>query len=92
MAVEPIILVPFFGGVGGVVLGYVSMRMARKRRYIRDTPTSKAAGAFIGDVELKGTAESDHPLTSYLAEARCVYYTWCIEEHWRRTRTESYTD
>ena len=92
MAVEPIILGPFFGGVGGVVLGYVSMRMARKRRYIRDTPTSKAAGAFIGDVELKGTAESASPLTSYLSETRCVHYTWLVEEHWRRTRTESYTD
>jgi hypothetical protein len=92
MMVEPIILVPVLGGLAGVVLGYVSMRMARKLRQIRDTPTSKAAGVFIGDVELKGTAESDHPLTSYLAEARCVYYTWCIEEHWRRTRTESYTD
>lgn len=80
------------GGLVAFLLGFVSMRQARKRRHIRDTPISKAAGVFIGDVEVKGTAESSEPLVSYLAERRCVHYAWSIAEHWRRTRIESYTD
>jgi hypothetical protein len=92
MTVDPLILPPLIGGALAVLFAWISMRAARKRRYIRDTPTSKAAGVFIGDVELKGTAESAEPLTSHLAEIRCVHYAWLVEEHWRRTRVESYTD
>ena len=92
MTAEATIFPPLVGGALAVLFGWLSMRAARKRRYIRDTPTSKAAGVFIGDVELQGTAESSGPLTSYLAELHCVHYTWLIEEHWRRTRVETYTD
>ena len=35
--------------------------------------------------ELKGTAESETPLTSYLAELKCVQYHWHVDEHWQRT-------
>jgi hypothetical protein len=64
----------------------------RHKRTIDDLPTSKTQGVFIGLAELKGTAESEAPLTSYLTETRCVYYFWEVEEHWRRTVTETYTD
>ena len=64
----------------------------RRKRLIDDTPTSKTQGVFIGTAEVKGTAESDEPLTSYLAGARCVQYVWRIEEHWSRTVHETYTD
>jgi hypothetical protein len=64
----------------------------RHKRLIDDLPTSKTQGVFIGLAELKGTAESETPLTSYLANALCVQYTWQIEEHWARTVTETYTD
>lgn len=57
-----------------------------------DLPTSKTQGVFIGLVEVEGTAESEAPLTSFLAEGSCVHYAWRVEEHWRRTSTESYTD
>lgn len=57
----------------------------RRRCLIDDTPTSKTKGVFIGLAELKGTAESETPLTSYLAGTRCVYYHYKVEEHWRRT-------
>lgn len=69
-----------------------SLRQRRRHRLLADLPTSKVRGVFIGLVELKGTAESEAPLTSFLAEARCVDYRWRVEEHWRRTRIESYTD
>jgi hypothetical protein len=59
----------------------------RKKRMVDDTPTSKTLGVFIGLAELKGTAESDNPLTSYLAMAPCVLYRWKIEEHWSRIVT-----
>ena len=59
----------------------------RKKWLIDDIPTSKALGVFIGLAELKGTAESDKPLTSYLAEIPCVLYIWKVEEHWSRMVT-----
>ena len=69
-----------------------SARQLRRRRILGDTPTSKAQGVFIGFVELKGTAESAQPLTSFLAETACVHYAWQVDEHWSRTVTETYTD
>ena len=59
----------------------------RKKRLIDDMPTSKTLGVFIGLAELKGTAESDKPLTSYLAAVPCVLYRWKVEEHWSRMVT-----
>ncbi|MFM7260270.1 MAG: LemA family protein, partial [bacterium] len=55
-------------------------------------PTSKTAGVFIGDVELKGTAETSRPFTSYLWGGKCVLYSWTVGEHWSRLVTETYTD
>jgi len=64
----------------------------RHKRLIDDLPTSKTQGVFIGLAELKGTAESENPLTSFLAGAPCVQYAWQVDEHWSRTVTETYTD
>lgn len=88
MPVIPIVL----GGLAalGCLLGAFSF--LRRKRLIDDLPTSKTQGVFIGLAELKGTAESETPLTSYLAETRCVQYHWQIEEHWSRTVHETYTD
>jgi len=69
-----------------------SLRLRRQHRLLRDLPTSKAAGVFIGLVELKGTAEADAPFTSYLAEVPTVHFGWRVEEHWSRIVIETYTD
>lgn len=69
-----------------------SFRFLRRKRLIDDVPTSKAQGVFIGLAELKGTAESEEPLTGFLSGSRCVYYKWQVDEHWSRTVVESYTD
>jgi hypothetical protein len=69
-----------------------SLRLRRRHRLLRDLPTSKAAGVFVGLVELKGTAESEAPLTSFLAEEACVQFAWRVEEHWSRVVVETYTD
>jgi len=66
--------------------------LLRRRRILADTSTSKAQGVFIGFVEIKGTAESAEPFTSYLAAATCVHFGWEVDEAWSRTVTETYTD
>ena len=85
---------PYFLILGGTVLlalGAIitAFYFYRRRCLIDDTPTSKTQGVFIGLAEIKGTAESDSPLTSYLASVRCVYYRYRVEEHWRRTSVDA---
>jgi hypothetical protein len=86
------IAVPLIGILLPVLCLVFSLRSARRRRLVENLPTSKTTGVFIGLVEIKGTAESEQPLTSYLAGQSCVYYGWSISEHWSRTVTETYTD
>jgi hypothetical protein len=86
---------PFLPLVGALLAGLglmLAFRAGRQRRLIENLPTSKTSGVFIGLVELKGTAESAEPLTSYLAGAPSVHYAWTVQEHWSRTVTETYTD
>jgi hypothetical protein len=75
------------GGILALVCLLGAFYFLRKKRLVDDTPTSKTLGVFIGLAELKGTAESDKPLTSYLANAPCVLYRWKVEEHWSRLVT-----
>jgi len=83
---------PLLGAVLALLSLIMAFRDGRRRRLIENLPTSKTSGVFIGLVELKGTAESAQPLTSYLAGQACVEYAWTVEEHWSRTVTETYTD
>ena len=80
------------GGVLSLLFLGLSLRLRRKQRLLRDLPTSKTQGVFIGLVEIKGTAESEAPLRSFLGEQPCVQYHYTVEEHWSRTVTETYTD
>jgi len=86
------VIIPLVGATLGIVFLGFSIRAGRRRRILDDTPTCKTTGVFIGMVELKGTAESEHPVRSFLAERNCVHYTWSVNEHWSRTVTEHYTD
>lgn len=72
------------GGLLAFICLLVAFRFLRRKRLIDDLPTSKTQGVFIGLAELKGTAESEKPLTGYLSEKKCVQYKWSIEEHWTR--------
>ncbi|MFC1846842.1 LemA family protein [Chloroflexota bacterium] len=69
-----------------------AFRVFWRKRIIDDCPTSKTQGIFIGLAELKGTAESEMPLTAYLAKVHCVQYTWQVDEHWSKIVHETYTD
>jgi hypothetical protein len=68
------------------------LRSLHRKRLIDDTPTLKTMGVFIGLAEIKGTAESENPLSSYITGAKCVQYSWSIEEHWSRQVTETVRD
>jgi len=83
---------PLIGSLLGLLTLWGAFRAGRRRRLVENLPTSKTTGVFIGLVELKGTAESANPLTSFLAEQPCVDYQWDVEEHWSRTVTETHTD
>ena len=83
---------PWLGATLGLACLWAAIRSARKQRLIDDLPTSKTTGVFIGLVALKGSAESEQPFTSYLAEQTCVAYAWHVEEQWSRTVVETYTD
>ncbi len=90
-AAQPLVFAWAGAALGGVLL-LLSLRANRRRRLIDDIPTSKTTGVFIGLVELKGAAEAERPLRSFLAEVPCVQYAWCVEERWERTVTETRTD
>lgn len=83
---------PWLGALLVFLCLLASMRAGKRKRLVDNLPTSKTTGVFIGLVELKGTAEVEQPLTSYLAGIACVHYEWNIQEHWSRTVTETYTD
>lgn len=85
-------LFPWVGLAIAVFSLFASLRACRRKRLIDDLPTSKTQGVFIGLVELKGTAECEQPLGSYLAEAPCVYYFYDVEERWSREVTETESD
>ncbi len=86
------VIVPVLGIVFALVALLFGFRAGKRQRLVANLPTSKTTGVFIGLVELKGTAEVEQPLTSYLTGSRCVYYRWQVEERWSRTVTETYTD
>ncbi len=87
---EPSILI--LATIASLAFLYFGLQCLHRRRIIDDTPTLKTIAVFIGLAELKGTAETTKPLTSYLTETRCVLYNWSIEEHWSRQVTETYHD
>lgn len=68
----------------------LSLRLRRRQRLLRDTPTSKARGVFIGLVEVNGTAECERPCVSVLAAKQCVHYHYSVAESWTRTVTETH--
>jgi len=84
--------IPYIGmGLSVICLAF-ALRIKKHQRLMRDLPTSKTSGVFIGFNELKGLAKSSNPLSSFLAEADCVYYDYQVSEKWSRWETETYTD
>ena len=85
-------LAPLLAWIGGLLAFFcllASFRNFRRRRLSEALPTSRALSVFMGLVEMKGSAECEQPLRSYLTELECVYYEWLVEEEWERTRTDS---
>ncbi len=86
------IFIPIVGCILGLTALAMGINANRTKRLVDDVPTLTTTGVFIGLVELKGTAEAEEPLTSFLGEQPCVQYTYTVEEHWSRMVTETYTD
>ncbi len=80
-----IVAYPLAATVIAIILLVVGYRSFYKKRLIENVPTSKCQGVTIGLNELKGTAVTHFPLTSYLAEKQCVYYSYKIEEQYKET-------
>ncbi len=59
---------------------------------LRAMPTTPVAGAFVGEVELKGVATTVDAKIGFLSECACVQYSWTVEEHWKRPRVVTTTD
>lgn len=78
--------------LAALLLLWASLALRRKQRLLRDLPTSKTRGVFIGLVELKGSAECELPLRALLSERPCVQYRAEVFERWSRTVIETYTD
>lgn len=87
-----VVWLPLVGGLLALGCLWGALRSAVRRRLVDGLPTSKTTGVFIGLVEVKGSAESEAPLTSHLAAVRCVHYAWSVEEKWSRTVTHTSTD
>lgn len=79
-------------GVLTLLFFWLMLRAGRRLRFLADTPTSKAKGVFIGQVELSGRAVLTPPARSFLANVDCVWFSYTIEEEWERWETETYTD
>lgn len=71
---------------------WLTLRGGRRLRLLMDTPTSKAKGVFMGQVELAGKAVIESPVRSFLAGCDCVWFCYTVAEEWARWETESYTD
>ena len=74
-------------GILALVLFFVGCRALRRKRLLENVPTSKVKGVFAGLNEVKGEALAEWPLTSYLAQTRCVWYRYTVDEEWERTET-----
>ncbi len=62
--------IPTLFTLAGALLLFVALVGGRRHRLVSDLPTSKTTGVFIGLVEVKGTAEAEEPLVSFLAGSR----------------------
>ncbi len=66
---------------------------ANKSRYFLSSfPVQKAANVYSGLTMLQGTAEPLEPLVSYLTERPCVWYSFVIQEQWKKSLTTVHVD
>lgn len=80
------------GGVLGALLLLALARASRRLRLLQDTPTSKARGVFVGQVEVRGAARLAEPFMSWLAGIPCVWFDYTVQEQWERWETQHYRD
>ncbi|MBR5415621.1 MAG: LemA family protein [Thermoguttaceae bacterium] len=79
------VIVAIISLVFGPICYWAFISNERRRRLYEDTPTSKTIAVFVGEVELKGDAVLSPPLKTKLTSQDAVWYSWSVEEEWRRT-------
>jgi len=68
--------------VGGILF-WMAFYHLRLKRWMQNTPTSKARSVAMGMVEMKGTAQRAYNVLSPLTQMACIYYR---VEKYRRKR------
>ncbi len=76
---------PLLIAAGALILLILGCRALFRKRLIENIPTSRCKGVTIGLNELKGTARTKRPLTAFLSEKEVVYYSYKVEEEYKRT-------
>ena len=66
-------------GLGCLAGGYFCLK---RKRLMQNVPTSKVKGVFIGLNEVKGASRAPAPLTSFLTDSRCIWFTYEVAEEW----------
>jgi len=89
---EEVFWITGLGSLFALLLTWLSLHLRRKERLLKDLPTSKVSGVFVGLTELKGNAECSRPLLAPLSEQEVVHYDFAVEERWSRLVVETYTD
>ncbi|MBL9140520.1 MAG: LemA family protein [Phycisphaerae bacterium] len=75
------------GWVFALLLLWAWWSGVRFYRLLKDMPTVRIRGIFVGLVETTGTAKCARPLAAGISDTACVFHRWSVSEHWRRTET-----
>lgn len=66
--------------IGSLAIGgfctYVGFRNLRAAALVEDLPTSTIRAAAPGEIELKGKAQTNNPVTSPITKTPCAYYKY----------------
>lgn len=80
------------GGLLALLFLWLVIRGGRRLRLLLDTPTSRAKGVFVGQVEIAGRAVLARPVRTFLAGAEAVWFRYEVQEEWERWETETTRD
>jgi hypothetical protein len=82
------IIVPVVGLCVGGYLFYNALVWLRLKRLIENTPTSKIRSIAMGLVEVFGSVEAidNKILKSPIANKKCLYYKYCVQEYKRENK------
>jgi LemA protein len=75
------------GWLVALLLLWAWWRSVRFCRLLKDLPTVRIRGIFVGLVETTGRVTHGAPLRAGISATPCVHHSWSVSEHWRRLKT-----